>query len=170
MSNFLPLTEEKAMKYGYDGETLNWIIIQLLAQFGGNNSFKLLRSSDVSDYRFKYDNHKYRILNPNYIYLSRRSGFLMDGITRYRGYIPVQEDEIVNVGNEVRGFYFNLLKDEKSNTFKLMAPNDKSFRRGLHLKYTSLGFATENNKLVGILKNYETSGFMNWTNNPFEVE
>ena len=51
-----------------------------------------------------------------------------------------------------------------------MAPNNKYTTGPLYLKYTSLGFATENNKLVGILKNYETSGFMNWTNNPFEVE
>ena len=163
MSNFLPLTEEKAMEYGYDGENLNWIRTQLLAQFGGNNSFKLLRSSDVSDYRFKYDNHKYRILNPNYIYLVTRAG-RTNSMSRYRGYIPVQENEIINAGNEVRGFYFNLVKDEKSNTFKL------DFTRSLYLKYTSLGFATENHKLVGILKNCEKSGFMNWTENPLEVE
>lgn len=167
MSDFLPLTEEKAMKYGYDGENLNWIRTQLLAQFGGNNSFKLLRSSDVSDYRFKYGENKHRILNPNYIYLSRKSDSLANllvGISKYRGYIPVQENEIANAGNEVRGFYFNLVEDEKSNTFKL------DFTRPLYLKYTSLGFATENHKLVGILKNCEKSGFMNWTKNPLEVE
>ena len=66
--------------------------------------------------------------------------------------------------NEIRGFYFNLVKDEKSNTFKL------DFTRPLYLKYTSLGFATENHKLVGILKDYEKRGFMNWTKNPLEVK
>ena len=168
MSNFLPLTEEKAMEYGYDGENLNWIRTQLLAQFGGNNSFKLLRSSDVSDYRFKYDNHKYRILNPNYIYLVTRAG-RTNSMSRYRGYIPVQENEIINAGNEVRGFYFNLVKDEKSNTFKLWG-SKKYTTRPLHLKYTMVGFGTENHKLVGILKDYGKGGFMNWTKNPLEVK
>ena len=162
MSDFLPLTEEKAMKYGYDGENLKWIRTQLLAQFEGNNSFKLLRPSDVSENEWKY-----RILNPNYIYLSRPvagQSFDVDEISKYRGYIPVQENEIAHAGNEVRGFYFNLVKDEKSNTFKL------DFTRPLYLRYTSLGFAPWNHKLVGILKNCEKSGFMNWTENPLEVE
>tara|TARA_R110002110_G_scaffold184505_2_gene391236 strand:+ start:306 stop:815 length:510 start_codon:yes stop_codon:yes gene_type:complete len=169
MSNFLPLTQEKAMAYGYPQDRMGWFRKILLAHYGDNFGFKLLKSSKLAGKVSHYDSiwPQYAILNPSHIYLVKALGYRRE---IFKGYTPVQKNEIAEdrLATPLRGFYFNLVKGEKSNTFKFDTKALVAQVEGI--SWTSQGLDVKNYELVGILKYNAKNEFMNWTKNPLEVK